>query len=99
MKNLILEIERVQLIHKKCKAEEKFCGECLDIKDFVMLNDIASLFSFQKMKLFEFINTNSIHNAESENGEIFICISSFLAYIQTQNKQMKPIKLISSTKT
>ncbi len=97
MKSLVLEIERIQLIRKKCKAKEMFCRQCDEIEDFVKLDDVTDLFSTTKSKLFEFIQTRSIHYLENSSGEILLCINSFLSCIHT-NKKLKPIKLVQGGK-
>lgn len=97
MKNLILEIERIQLIRKKCKADELFCSNCGEVKDFVALYDITSLFETHTEKLLGFIKTNSIHYTETQSSEILVCVNSFLNCIQS-HKQLRPIKLVQGGK-
>ncbi len=94
MKNLILEIERVQLIHKRCPAEEIFCKECREIKDFVKLKDVASIFCVEEEKLSEFVKSNLRHYTEAESGEMFICVSSLLSSINAGCKKINKLKIL-----
>jgi hypothetical protein len=83
-KDLILEIERVQLIRKKCRTVIEFCEQCQVETNFVTLTEAASLFSVQTNNLLNFIQITACHSAENSAGEFLICVNSLLGNIKTR---------------
>lgn len=96
--NLILEVERIQLIRRKCKTFMEFCGQCGQEINFVSLTEAASLFGVQPDNLFKFIHITSCHFTENSNGEILLCINSLLATVRARqnNNSLKMIKAIQN---
>ena len=92
-RELIIEFERVQLVRKKAKTHLIFCRNCGREVDFVSLREAVSLFATPAENLLKFIKINQSHFETGANGEIHICLISFLACMK-KNTNLTRIKLL-----
>lgn len=93
-KIVVLEIERVQLVRRKCPAHSGFCGKCERESDFIPLIEAASLFDINSAGLFRFVQANASHYINDVRGDIFLCVSSLLACVNAKTNDSK-IKMIN----
>ena len=93
-KTVVLEIERVQVIRKKCKAYSGFCANCRTEANFVELAQTARLFEIHITDLFRFIQTSGGHYTNNPGEEIFLCVNSFLECLRNHKNNSK-IKMIN----
>lgn len=93
-KTVVLEIERVQVIRKKCQAYSRFCANCRTEVNFIELAQTARLFEVQIADLFGFIRTNGGHYMNNPGNEIFLCVNSFLACLSNHKNNSK-IKMMN----
>lgn len=96
-KIVVLEIERVQLIRRKCTAHSKFCKKCETEADFIALMEAARLFEINSARLFRFIQTNGSHYKLDLKGDIFLCVRSLFACVSAKTNGSK-LKMISEDK-
>jgi len=94
-RELIIEFERVQLVRKKASTHLIFCRNCGREVDFVSLREASSLFSTPTENLLQFIRINQSHFESGTNGEIYICLVSFLASMKAKTN-ISQIKLIGN---
>jgi hypothetical protein len=92
-RELIIEFERVQLVRKKAKTHLIFCKSCGRDADFVSLREASTLFGTQIENLFRFIKINNSHYETNTDGEIYICLVSFLACMKSKTN-ISQIKLL-----
>jgi hypothetical protein len=92
-RELIIEFERVQLVRKKAKTHLIFCRNCGREVDFVSLREASSLFATPAENLLRFIKINRSHFESGADGEIYICLISFLAAMK-KNTNLTGIKLL-----
>lgn len=92
-RELIIEFERVQLVRKKARTHLIFCRSCGREVDFVSLREASSLFGTQTENLLQFIKINNCHFETGANGEIYICLISFLTAMKAKTN-LSNIKLI-----
>lgn len=92
-RELIIEFERVQLVRKKAKTHLIFCRSCGREVDFVSLREASSLFGTQAENLLQFIKINNSHFETGANGEIYVCLISFLTAMKAKTK-LSNIKLL-----
>lgn len=83
-RNIILEIERIQLTRKRCVSETRFCGDCLTESDFVTAKEAALLFGTYAENLIRFVEINSSHYTKDADGAVFICVNSFLECVNSE---------------
>jgi hypothetical protein len=83
-RNIILEIERIQLTRKRCQSETRFCGDCSSNSDFIPAKEAALLFGTYPENLIRFVETKSSHYTKDADGAVFICVSSFLACVNSE---------------
>src|SRR5688572_29416562 len=88
-KTVVLEIERIQVIRKKCIAYSRFCANCRREVDFIELAQTARLFEIQVADLFRFIRTNGGHYTNNVGDKIFLCVNSFLACLSNHKNNSK----------
>jgi hypothetical protein len=77
-RNIVLEIERIQLTRKRCRSHTQFCVDCLTESDFITAKEAALLFGTYPENLLRFIEVNSSHHTKDADGGVFICVNSFL---------------------
>lgn len=88
-KTVVLEIERVQVIRKKCQAYSRFCANCRTEVDFIELAQTARLFEINIADLFRFILMNGGHYTNNPGDEIFLCVNSFLVCLSNHKNNSK----------
>lgn len=89
VREIVIEIERVQFIRKKTRTHLTFCNNCQKEGDFISLREAASLFSTDMANLFQFIKTNNSHYQPNTGGEIYICLISLLACIREKTSPFR----------
>ncbi len=94
-RTFVVEIERRQIIRKTSESSLVICDQCRGESDFISLRQAASIFSTEETQIFSFISENHSHFKTNEQGEIFICLNSFIAAINKKagNPQVKLLKL------
>lgn len=83
-RNIVLEIERIQLTRKRCKSQPRFCSDCSTESDFIPAKEAALLFGTYPENLIHFIEINSSHYTKDADGAVFICVNSFLACVNSE---------------
>jgi hypothetical protein len=96
-KIVVLEIERVQLVRRKCRAHSGFCEKCERQSDFLSLIEAARLFDINSARLFRFIQANGSHYKFDAKGDIFLCVSSLFACVNAKTDGSK-LKMITDGK-
>lgn len=96
-RELIIEFERVQLVRKKAKTHLVFCRNCGREVDFISLREASSLFSTPAENLLHFVKINHSHFETGANGEIYICLVSFLSAMKAKTN-ISQVKLIGERK-
>ena len=92
-REIILEFERVQVVRKKAQTQILFCRSCGREIDFVSMREAAALFTTQAEKLLQFVRLNKSHFETAADGEIYICLVSFLTAMKAKTN-LSRIKLI-----
>lgn len=95
-KIVVLEIERVQIVRRKCRAHSRFCNKCKTSADFIPLRGAASLFGVNSARLFRFVQANDSHYDCDVNGRIFLCVKSLFDRVNAQADCPK-IKMLGET--
>lgn len=90
---VVIEIERVQLIRKRVKTHVRFCLDCGKQTDFILLNEAAALFMTDTERIFNFISVNRCHFQTQANGNVCICLVAFLETMRIKSGNSR-IKLI-----
>ena len=96
-REVILEVERVQLIRKRMKTCIRFCRSCGRSTDFIQLVKAAGFFEVTPAEIFDFICLNHSHFLLGNEDEIYICLADLLA---AMNKRMNigAVKLLGENK-
>ena len=82
-REVVIEIERIQLVRKRAKTNVHYCEKCGGESDFVGLDDAARLFEVERTQLFNFIQRNGSHFIDDISGEKQICLASLLERMRT----------------
>ena len=90
-RSFVIELERIQVVRRCCKASLIYCAECKAETDFISLKQAESLFEIDSAQILKFINVNFSHYKTDKYEEIFICLPSFIACInvRTNNPAIK----------
>ena len=84
-REIVIEIERIQLIRKRAKTHLRFCMECGKQSDFVAVAEAASLFGTTEANVFGFIRANGCHHQNHANSsEAEICLVSLLVCMKAK---------------
>lgn len=92
-REIVIEFERVQLVRKKAKTHLIFCNICGREIDFVSLREAASLFVTPAENLLQFVKINNSHFETGADGEIYVCLISFLTCMK-QKINLSSIKVL-----
>jgi hypothetical protein len=80
-REIIVEIERVKTIRKRCRTRILFCRECDAETDFITLQEAASLFEVNDSLIKSFVRHHICPSNQNESG-MLVCLSSLLAHMQ-----------------
>ena len=94
-REIVIEIERVRTIRKRCNTNVLFCAECGSDADFISLRKAAGLFEVDPELLNSYVLEHLCH-IQSSSGETLLCLPSLLDRIQKMTTQSKS-KSLSST--
>lgn len=81
-REIVIEIERVKTIRKRCRTRVMFCPECLSKADFITLREAALLFEVEPSLLRRFIR-HQLKGRAPQESESLICIASLLEGIRS----------------
>jgi hypothetical protein len=87
----VVEIEKRQIVRKTSESRLIICADCRSESDFISLRQASSIFSTAERQLLDFISENHSHYKTNEQGEIFICLNSFIEAVnkKTDNSKVK----------
>ena len=94
-REIVLEIEKIQLIRKRAKTRVLHCQDCGTESDVLSHVQAAELFETRPGTIFDFIKQNSCHYQVSYNGTIYLCVASFVERIN----RTKGVRLLPATET
>lgn len=92
-REIVIEFERVQIVRKKARTHVNFCRNCARDVDFLALAEAAALFTTQAEHLLQFVRISNSHFETTADGEIYICLVSFLLAMRA-NTNLSRIKLL-----
>lgn len=92
-REIVIEFERVQLVRKKARTHIIFCRNCGREVDFIAIREAAALFMTPAETLLKFIRVSNSHFETAADGEIYICLVSFLTAMKSKTN-LSRIKLI-----
>ena len=95
-REIVVEIERVQLIRKRTKTKLLFCPDCGKETDFISVSEAAALFMIDTDRISHFIAVNECHVQTKPSGCVCICLTAFLETVGTKIDGSR-IKLIGDT--
>lgn len=91
----VVEIEKRQIVRKTSESHLLTCADCRAESDFISLGQAASIFGTAEKQIFDFLEDNHSHYKTNEQGEIFICLNSFIEIINNKTNNSK-IKLLGA---
>jgi hypothetical protein len=77
-REVVIEIERIQVIRKRAKTRLLECVKCRGTVDFVPLDEAAELFEIDLADLLGFIQRNDCHYRTANTETIYLCVNSLL---------------------
>jgi hypothetical protein len=83
-REIVIEIERVQMIRKRAKTQLQHCSGCGTEADVVSHVEAAALFETAPGNLFQFIKQNDCHYHVSYDGKTYLCVVSLLERMTRQ---------------
>jgi len=83
-REIVVEIEKVQLIRKRTKTKLLFCTKCGQETDFISVSEAAALFTTDTDRILHFISVNQCHIQTQANGCACICLTEFLDAVRTK---------------
>jgi hypothetical protein len=91
----VVEIEKRQIVRKTSESRLIICADCRSESDFISLRQASSIFGSAEKQIFDFIGENHSHYKTNEQGEIFICLNSFIEAVNKKTDNSK-IKLLGA---
>jgi hypothetical protein len=83
-REIVIEVERTQIVRKKTQTHLMFCRNCGREVDFVSLSEAAALFTANAENLLKFVRVSRSHFETGADGEIYLCLVSFLASMKAK---------------
>ncbi|PYS98776.1 MAG: hypothetical protein DMF63_14390 [Acidobacteria bacterium] len=77
-REVVLEIEHIQVVRKRAKTQLAICRECKSTTDFITLPRAAELFSTSTSDLFEFTQSYGCHFRVENGQDILLCLTDLL---------------------
>ena len=96
-REIVIEVERIQLVRRRSKSSVAFCESCSAEADFMSLAGTALLFGTNSADLLDFIKENNSHYTNGRRDELLICINSLIACMNRQTSKLQ-IKMIETAK-
>lgn len=95
-REVVLEIEHIQIVRKRAKTSLRFCRDCNRTSDFITLRCAADLFSTTPSALFEFTQSHVCHFQIASEQQILLCLTDLL---KAMSKRMKKgtVKLLGES--
>lgn len=92
-REVVLEIEHIQVIRRRAKTTLGFCNGCKKTTDFISVSRAAELFSTNTADLFEFTQTNACHFLVECGEEMYLCLPDLLNMMSKRMRKGK-VKLL-----
>src|SRR4029078_542902 len=83
-REIVVEIEKVQLIRRRTKTKLLFCSTCRQQTYFISADEAAALFITDTDRIFHFISVNECHIQTQADGSACICLTAFLDTVRTK---------------
>lgn len=93
-RQVVVEIEKVQLIRKRAPSVSFFCANCARHTDFVSAPDAATLFEVDPDELFQTLRNKEVHLQVSAGSGIHICVTSLMTFFERRCKESR-MRLLS----
>lgn len=77
-REVVIEIEKIQVIRKRAKTHLLICSDCGESADFLALEKAAELFEIDKVDLVGFIEHNDCHYQTANTETVYLCVTSLL---------------------
>ena len=92
-REIVIEIERVQVIKRRAKTRVHYCTDCNLDADFVSLAQAADIFGTYAGDLLAFVRNNQCHFRAGVPGDIVLCLNTLLSAIKLrqQNSNIKQL--------
>ena len=77
-REIVVELERVQLVQKRARTHLMFCNDCRRESDFVSTPDAARIFGIRETDVGGCAADSSWHS-QTNGGSVYVCTASLLA--------------------
>jgi hypothetical protein len=74
---VVFEVEKVLLVRRRVRTQERFCVACRRETDFISLTQAAALFMMETELLSKLVYENSCHLQTDADGDVCICLVAF----------------------
>ncbi len=79
-REIVVELEKVQLVRKRARTVLMFCRSCWRESDFVSLPDAARIFEIADFQLTAFVRNGQAH-LEEHSKRKFICTTAIIGHL------------------
>lgn len=93
-REIIIEIEKIQLIRKRAQTRLAYCMGCGFASDIVCHAQAAELFETAPADLIRFIEQNNCHRQVGPNGQTWLCVLSLLDRMQ-QHRDIRRLEAMA----
>jgi hypothetical protein len=92
-REVIVEIERLQVIRQRAQTSLIFCENCQTVGDFIDAEKASEIFKTPKLTLISFVRTNGGHGKGIDGNTPMICLSSLLLLMKNRSESKKTKQL------
>lgn len=88
-REIVVELEKVQLITKRARTVMMFCQTCWRESDFVSTTDAARIFGLKDCEVRDFIERGLAH-VERYSQKNFVCTTAILRHLSRVSQRVAP---------
>ena len=88
-REIVVELERVQLIRKRAPTVRIFCQACWRESDFVSTTDAARIFGLRSAEINDFAERGLAHSVR-HSAKTFICAAAIVKHLTRVSRSVKP---------
>lgn len=70
---------QVVIIKRSAVAEQRKCSECSETSGLITPHEAAAIRGVSTRVIYRWLEDRSIHFVETDDGELFICLRTFVA--------------------
>jgi excisionase family DNA binding protein len=82
-----VETVQVFIINRHGVPQQQNCSECIESSGLITPQEAAAIRGVSTRVVYRWLEDHAIHFVETDQGELFICLKTFVANTKAQEKE------------